>query len=72
MPTDGTHLEVSLSGSSAADANSLKDLEDTDKIRKANLESQQADNELKERIGEKIDQPVQVKIVLPGESAAEA
>ncbi len=63
---------MSLSGSSAADANSLKDLEDTDKIRKANLESQQADNELKERIGEKIDQPVQVKIVLPGESAAEA
>ncbi len=72
MPTDGTHLEVSLSGSSAADANSLRDLEDTDKIRKGNLESQQADNELKERIGEKIDQPVQVKIVLPGDNAAEA
>jgi hypothetical protein len=42
-------------------------LDDTVEFRKAALDAQQADVDLKEKIGNQINQPVDVKVIIPGE-----
>jgi len=49
MPTDGTHVEVIQSATTAADQFSIKELEDAEKLRAALIESQQKDVKLKEK-----------------------
>jgi hypothetical protein len=67
LPTDGTHLEIVQSATAAVDDYTQKDLDDTVEFRKAALDAQQADVDLKEKIGNQINQPVDVKVIIPGE-----
>jgi hypothetical protein len=71
LPTDGTHLEIVQSATSAVDDYTKQDLDDTAAFRKAALEGQEAADAFRAKIGDQITQPVEVKVVIPGAAPAE-
>lgn len=57
MPTDGTHIEVMLGATSAADAITTKEIEDSSELRKAVLESEKLSNQLKDKAHKEMNKP---------------
>ncbi|NKE72896.1 hypothetical protein [Candidatus Manganitrophus noduliformans] len=62
MPTDGTHIEVIQSMTSAADQFSKNEVDDANALRNAMIESERQDVELKKKALTQVTQPANVEV----------
>lgn len=70
MPTDGTHLEVIQSCTSAADQFSRNEVDDADKLRNAMIENQKQDAELKKKAINQMTSPANIDINIGAEGGS--